>query len=242
MALVHSPQIVTNGLVLALDAANRKSYPGTGTTWTDLSGISNNGTLVNGVGYNSSNLGSLSFDGVDDYVLLPNSRIRNLLSTDCTINIICSYATGSGLLFPTLIGSMSFGTNWVGWRLVFSASNRSLSFSNASGINGGNQSGIGFNYTFPDNINTYTHIACTWTASTGAKSAYINGLLTNSVSSSTYAFGENTSENTRISSLSNGQGDNFFRGRVASVLLYNRALTAAEITQNFNAHRGRFGI
>ena len=67
MALSHSPSIVTNGLVLCLDAANSKSYPGSGTTWTDLSGRGNNGTLVNGVGYNSGNLGSLVFDGVDDY-------------------------------------------------------------------------------------------------------------------------------------------------------------------------------
>jgi len=66
VALSHSPKIVTDGLVLCLDAGNPKSYPGSGTTWTDLSGNSNNGTLVNGVGYNGSNLGSLSFDGVDD--------------------------------------------------------------------------------------------------------------------------------------------------------------------------------
>jgi hypothetical protein len=67
MALSHSPSIVTDGLVLCLDAGNPKSYPGSGTTWTDLSGNGNNGTLVNGVGYSGDNLGSLSFDGVNDY-------------------------------------------------------------------------------------------------------------------------------------------------------------------------------
>ena len=64
MALAHSPKIVTDGLVLCLDAGNPKSYPGSGTTWTDLSGQGNNGTLVNGVGYVGTNGGSLSFDGV----------------------------------------------------------------------------------------------------------------------------------------------------------------------------------
>ena len=64
----HSPRIITNGLVLALDAANVKSYPGSGTVWKDLSGNNNNGTLVNGVGYNSGNLGYLAFDGTYDYV------------------------------------------------------------------------------------------------------------------------------------------------------------------------------
>ena len=69
MSLNHGGKpIVTDGLVLCLDAANPKSYPGSGTTWTDLSGNGNNGTLVNGVGYNSDNGGSLSFDGVNDYV------------------------------------------------------------------------------------------------------------------------------------------------------------------------------
>ena len=57
MSLAHSPRIITDGLVLCLDAGNTKSYPGSGTTWTDLSGQGNNGTLVNGVGYNGSNGG-----------------------------------------------------------------------------------------------------------------------------------------------------------------------------------------
>lgn len=242
MAVYAGPEIIENGLVLSLDAGNRKSYLGSGTTWTDLSGRGNTGTLTNGPTYNSSNGGSLTFDGTDDYISLPNAGIRNLLSTDCTISLICSYSTKVGLIFPTLIGSMSFGGNWAGWRLVFTASNRTLAFSNASGINGGNQSTLDFNYTFPDNANQFTHVSCTWIASTKAKNTYINGVLTNSTASSTYGFGENTTEGVRIASLSNGQGDNFFSGRVANTILYNRALTAAEIQQNFNALRGRFGI
>lgn len=66
--VVPPPPIVTNGLVLHLDAGDTASYPVTGTTWTDLSGNGNNGTLVNGVGYNSANGGSLVFDGVNDRV------------------------------------------------------------------------------------------------------------------------------------------------------------------------------
>ena len=64
---------VKDGLVLDLDAGNPLSYPGTGTTWTDLSGNNNNGTLINGVGYNSDNGGSLVFDGVDDHGTIPHS-------------------------------------------------------------------------------------------------------------------------------------------------------------------------
>jgi hypothetical protein len=63
-----TPPIVTNGLVLNLDCGNRLSYPTSGTTWTDLSGNNNNGTLTNGPTFNPNNLGSIVFDGVDDYV------------------------------------------------------------------------------------------------------------------------------------------------------------------------------
>ncbi len=68
MAHFHSPRIITDGLVLALDAANQKSYPGSGTTWSDLSGNGNNGTLTNGPTFDSGNNGSIIFDGVDDYI------------------------------------------------------------------------------------------------------------------------------------------------------------------------------
>jgi hypothetical protein len=68
MGAFAGPDGVESSLVLALDAANPKSYPGSGTTWTDLSGNGNNGTLVNGVGYVGTNGGALSFDGSNDYV------------------------------------------------------------------------------------------------------------------------------------------------------------------------------
>ena len=73
MALAHSPRIVTDGLVLALDAGNAKSYPGSGTAWTDLSGNSNNGTLTNGSTYSSVDGGAIVFDGSDDYVVSSNN-------------------------------------------------------------------------------------------------------------------------------------------------------------------------
>jgi hypothetical protein len=60
MGIAYNPAIIRSNLVLCLDAANPKSYPGSGTTWTDLSGFGNNGTLINGVGYSSDNLGSFT--------------------------------------------------------------------------------------------------------------------------------------------------------------------------------------
>jgi hypothetical protein len=65
MALAHSPSVITTNLGLCLDAANPRSWPGSGTAWNDVSGNARNGTLVNGTAYNSSNGGSFVFDGVD---------------------------------------------------------------------------------------------------------------------------------------------------------------------------------
>ena len=79
MSSSASPDIVTNGLVLCLDAADKRSYPGTGTTWFDRSGGGSNGTLVNGVGYNSGNGGSLVFNGV-------NNRGVEITGTNLSLN------------------------------------------------------------------------------------------------------------------------------------------------------------
>lgn len=68
MSYSNGPRIVTNGLVLYLDAGNSKSYPGSGTVWNDLSGNGNNGTLVNGPTYSGANKGSIVFDGANDYI------------------------------------------------------------------------------------------------------------------------------------------------------------------------------
>ena len=76
--------IVTSGLVLSLDAGNSSSYPGTGTTWTDLSGSVNTGTVFNSPVYSSANGGYLDFDGIDDYASGANS-----VSTDLTGDMSC---------------------------------------------------------------------------------------------------------------------------------------------------------
>ena len=73
MGLSHSPSIITQNLVLCLDAANSKSYPGSGTTWYNLIPGGVNGTLTNGPTYSSANGGVIALDGVNDYISLTNS-------------------------------------------------------------------------------------------------------------------------------------------------------------------------
>ena len=87
-------QIVTNGLVLALDAADRNSYPDSGTTWTDLSGNGSNGTLINGPTFSSVNGGSIVFDGLNDYVNISTPVNLTNPSTICAF-INTSVTTGS---------------------------------------------------------------------------------------------------------------------------------------------------
>ena len=115
MGLAHSPQIVTDNLVFCLDAANTKSYGGSGTTWTDLSGKGNNGTLtsMNGSNYNSANGGYLDFDGSIDQINCGSSDDFAFGTGDFTIEFWCNPDTvgTEGIISISSNGSFS-STNW----------------------------------------------------------------------------------------------------------------------------------
>ena len=108
MGLSHSPKIVTNGLVLCLDAGNTKSYPGSGTAWNNLSSTSNNGTLTNGPTYDSTNGGSLIFDGTNDYI--QSGSFSNLLTADITVETWI-YLTAASSDWVRIIGTGGNGGN-----------------------------------------------------------------------------------------------------------------------------------
>jgi hypothetical protein len=80
MGLTHSPQIVRDGLVLYLDAANPKSYPGSGTNVNNLSAPTNNGTLINGVAFSTENGGSFAFDTTNDFISVAGTEALNLIN------------------------------------------------------------------------------------------------------------------------------------------------------------------
>jgi len=114
------PNISTSGLVLALDAANTKSYPGSGTTWTDMSGNNNNGTLTNGPTFNSANGGSIVFDGSNDFVTLGNQSVlgftNGIFSVEAWVYIPNSWTAGSQ--YPNLISKgATAGWDTDGWSL-----------------------------------------------------------------------------------------------------------------------------
>jgi len=222
--------IVQDGLVLNLDAGASTSYPGSGTTWTDLSGNGNNGTLVNGVGYNSANGGSLTFDGVDDYST-GNTNIAlgiTNVSINCWVNISTTSKKGAFLKIGS--GGPSGYAVGVGNNDMDSNGNEILGlFPGVRWIDTNINYGTGWKY-----------VTLVLNASS-VPSIYVNSTLIGSYSGltpnspdSSYYVGRNVGDEPL--------GARAFNGNIAQVSMYNRALTAAEIQQNFNATKSRFGL
>jgi hypothetical protein len=221
MGISYNPRTVTSGLVLYLDAANSKSYPGSGTTWTDLSGNGNNGTLVNGVGYSGSNLGSLSFDGVDDVVNTSYSPQLN----DFTI-IAWFRSTGGTLNYNRIVDKDYVAGMWLG---------RQNNIANSWG--GGvleTSSPFGRYITLTDN---QWHMIVSRRQGT-THTIYGDG-ITNSVSGTVSSTALSTARFS-FGNWYNANNTQRLTGNIAQVSIYNRALTAQEIQQNFNATKSRF--
>ena len=221
------PKIVTNGLVLNLDAGQQNSYSGIGTSWTDLSGNGRNGTLsATSIGYNSDNGGSLVFDGTDDQVSVSAS-----FTVTASTWIVWMRRGGidgyDGILFSRGT-TKTIGINFLG--------GGPLSYTYE-----GTSPGPGYDWNSnlipPDSA--WSMVAFTFT-STGA-TAYLyqaSGLTT---ASNNYTHPSVLVDGIRVGNDS-GLAGRFYQGRIAQALIYNRALSATEITQNFNVLRGRFRI
>ena len=236
MALSHSPSIVTDGLVLCLDAGNPKSYPGSGTTWTDLSSNGNTGTLVNGVGYNSGNLGSLSFDGVNDYVGC-GSGIDSTISfgqgKSFTLEVF--FETNDYTTLQSIIARRNIdGSGSTDYMIFYQDSN--LIFGTGTASNIGAWRNLGTAFTYNNQIMHFCGVVNSTGDETGTKITYKNGVQIDSVSYTKKA--SPTANQTFIGKVN---GDSlYFNGKIYSTKIYNRALTASEIQQNYNALKSRF--
>lgn len=233
MGLGHGADIVRNGLVLHLDAANVKSYPGTGTTWNDLSGSGNNGTLINGVGYNSANKGVMSFDGTNTYVIVNDSNTLTN-TTNSSIEVLVKSADVQSRLNDIIGKGDNDGNEEYG--LVF--------YSYLYYDIGGGGPYTSPSYTFLNNIWYHITAVHTRTSGTSLLELYINGNKINSSVVSPTAPPNNNSLPLSIGRrfYNSDLSSRTFNGSISTVKLYSKSLNSTEIRQNFEATRGRYGI
>jgi hypothetical protein len=235
--------IVTNGLVLYLDAANTKSYPGTGTTWFDLSGNNNHFTLYNGVDF-SNNV--MVFDGVNDYIQTTNNL--NLTSTNAVTILyfiqVTTYGTAVKILHEL---STNFNNRTDSFVAAFSDDSVGQNFEILASVKGDVGYNIAsYNKTMLNDLLWHQHSVIHDTTQTttevlmygnGQPGTIIQNPVTGYNSNNTNTFGNQPFY------IGSRAGTSFFAPiRLGSVQMYNRALTATEILQNFNSSRARFGI
>lgn len=229
--------LVTSGLIVQLDANNASSYPGSGTTWFDITST-NNGTLTNGPTFTNTAPKYFTFDGTDDYVnIVDTAAIRPSIGGGNTAIIwayITSYAANEGLI------SKQFGAgSYDGFSLVFNTTNRLMLNMNGGSVNGNYVSAS----TNVFSLNTWTMFTCVPRFGGGAGNpsrAYVNTTEVISAANGESSIPVNTAPLRLVSGIQ--EGSPYPACRVGSFYYYNRALSAAEISQMFEATRTRFGV
>jgi hypothetical protein len=213
------PDINENGLVLYLDAVNRNSYLGSGTSWYDLSGNGNTATLTNGPTFNGSNGGSIVFDGADDYVSASNSSLVHRTSNwtySCWLKF--SGTPSLGTIFEngswTSCLLMRFQTDGI---TIYSMGSLWGKFTLSPTL------GLWYKLDFIRNGNSLDF--------------YLNGIYSQTMS---FTADIQPSSNIFIGMSQHAAGQ-CFNGNISQVSIYTKALTAQEVLQNYNATKSRFG-
>ena len=233
MAIVYNTSVVRSGLVTYLDAANMKSYPGSGTTWTNLINSTETATLINGVNYSTNNLGELIFDGVDDRGTFTSPVSA---SSPQTYEVWAKATRSNGdrnfgyLLHNNSVGN-SLGAAYMA--ITYSGDSNPIGIIHAAFNGAWSTMGTGV----IGSVSIPRHIVLTWDGST--QRVYVDGELKNSQALTTTP--ANFSTTTSIGDWRAGT----FRpiiGSVYSIKIYNRALMENEIQQNYQATRTRYGV
>ena len=215
--------VVTTGLQLYLDAGNASSYPGSGTTWTDLTVNGRNGTLTNGPTYSSDNGGSIVFDGTDDYVQCTGSLTVTAATFVTWIRRNGNQGQYDGILF-------SRGTSVTGMNLE--RSNQLGYHWNGAGNTYAWQSGL----VVPNLTWCMIAVSVTSTAAT----AYL--CQTSGITTATNTVSHTSSVIDDIKLALDDAAARYFNGNIAIAQLYNIALSAGQVSQNFAVDRARFGV
>jgi len=227
MGFYRGPNIVTDGLVFTYDAGSTRSYPGSGTTVSNIiDGLT--GTLVNGVAFNSANGGYWDFDGTDDYISIANSNSPQFSANQAfTISYIVylNRVTGT-FMAPVMKGS--FGSSY---GHLIGSSNAFLVYTDSD-----SSPELNISNMLNNDVDKWVSITQTYDGS--RIYVYRNGVLAGQ-SGTGVGFTVNTSN---LYLGSNNSTNYYLDGSMATVKMYNKALSAAEVLQNFNAQKSRFGL
>ena len=228
MSYNNGPKIITNGLALYIDSGNLASYPGSGTTWTDLTRNNFNGTLVNGGGYSTAGRGSIYFDSNGNYV----GPLTSSLTTTSSTWFVWMYNLGgqrsnAGIFFSrsTTTGGINFyGTTGqvnYHWNVV------GASYSWNSGL-------------YPP-VGRWSLVVLKTEPAQGTMYLFESGKMSSAVYTSTHS--AVTLDDLKFGTDDTGCcGPRHFYGYIAAASIYNRALSIQEIQQNYDALKGRFGL
>jgi len=231
MAGTIAPNIITDGLVLYLDASNNKSYVSGSTTWNDLSGNNISGSLISGSSFTSANGGAITFNGTTNYVDCGNSTITNLNSTNLTL--ACFFSSNNiNAASQTLMSKAEAGA----YSLELNVADSLLAISLY--ISGGYRRA-----TYPSsNMQSNTPYYVVATYNNSQILLYLNGMIVGSLS---YTGGVTTTSVPMCIGANPQTGTApvfYLNGRIFSSQIYNRALSATEVLQNYNATKTRFGL
>ena len=237
MGLFHSPKIATDGLILHLDAGNTKSYPGSGTTWTDLSKENNHATLSNFT-VGSLNGGTLTADGANSFGVI--NAAASLQPASITIEVMCK-PIYNGQNYANVISYPPNDDAHQSPYMIYAIYLQHPS-GNITGrplhtrISGFQHTSINGLYDF----GVWNHLVISF--HNQAVKYYRDGVLKDTDTNSAATISYSGYENQNVFIGQNPSGSEDFEGEYSNVKLYNRALTDAEVSQNFNAIRGRFGL
>ena len=220
MAEIHGPKIVRDGLILNLDAADINSYPGSGTTWSDLSGNGNNGTLVNGPTFNTGSNGSIVFDGSGKRTTLTSPFGQSGFTT---LSVWYNRVENvSSTTWRTLFATTSTNVH----HLISQSTTRVL------GVFDGSFRSFGYTPLIDGKFHNYSVVYQSGTNAT----LYVDGIFFSTINMVLNL------ETSLIGSIGNWNGGNYWAGNISNTQIYNRALSVQEIQQNYNATKTRFGL
>ena len=234
MSAFGGPNIITDGLVMYVDALNPKCYPGTGTSFIDLVNPTNVGTLVNGTTFQAGK--GFVFDGVDDYATLPHLDVYNTYGTTNEITVLATYYWDETLdaTVESYTGIIDKGGYNVGFGAIYKAANQSGSQYNmyinkTSGAIQRPTSGLStVNFNYAGFTSTSTNL-----------STYLNGVFQGANTFSASTLNTSTAEFTFGKRATHPY---YHYGPIVSLQMYNKALSASEVLQNYNATKTRFGL